>query len=701
MVDKFKRTRDSSERSLAKKLARALAATKRKILGLVEGAVANPIDELFWEAEATVLGIILNDELIVAGYDAIDAELADIAFVGIDIATASAEVNEFISSYTFDLVKGINATTRKNIQGALDAYFTGEGTTIGELANALTGQFGASRAEGIAVTEVTRAYSAGQSAVLKGLEEVGFEMAEVWNTNHDEVTCKICKPLNDKVRDDGWTEPPPAHPRCRCWTTLEIRDRKKALEIIKESLKGSPGKVGKAGKAGETKIVLQEADTIESIELEHQFLGDEHIFPTNLKPSEVLIVDKNQIGFRKLNLKDLPEIESQITQVFQQGGAPNDFWELKDTPDDYVAASGMFVLVNPTEDGLEFSHKVDFIDFNTSYTNEHQEGRLHWDEGDKTLELGMPGGVVKLQIGQEVHIRAKNTSGGNITNGQAVYVSGGEGANPTVALADARERGKAAIALATEDVDDGHFGYFTFIGLVRDIDTSGFSTAGDLVWVGDTPGDVQAYPAGGTSRNNVIGMVIRKHAEEGIIWVTSFIFNYIDELSGVTVANLQNDDNLVYDADNGLWKNERTAYAEIFCHDNETPTTVPTGDTYTLIDQWNGTGEHQDCLPDVANSQIVFHRTGVYNFILTVSFKSDKANLNVLGAGFLNDVEQHQVHFRRKIATANDEGSASGHGLVRVTASGHAVDFRVRHDDPGDVDVTFTYANLTVTRLGD
>ena len=238
-------------------------------------------------------------------------------------------------------------------------------------------------------------------------------------------------------------------------------------------------------------------------------------------------------------------------------GGITTFLELTDVPASFATYSGAFVLVNSTEDALEFSHMVDYIDFNTDWQDGVTEGRLAWDAGDKTLELGMPGGNVKLQIGQEMHIRVKNTSGGNITNGQAVYVSGGDGANPTIALADADIDGAAAIALATENIDDGQFGYVTTNGLVRDVDTDHLVSAGTLVWLSNTPGELQAFPPGGVSRNNVIGMVIRKHASEGILYVASFIFNYIEELSGVTILNPIEDDVLSWNAASGLWINKQ------------------------------------------------------------------------------------------------------------------------------------------------
>ena len=46
-----------------------------------------------------------------------------------------------------------------------------------------------------------------------------------------------------------------------------------------------------------------------------------------------------------------------------------------------------------------------------------EEGHLHWDGDEGTLSVGMPGGNVTLQIGQEFLVRVRNNSGADIPNG--------------------------------------------------------------------------------------------------------------------------------------------------------------------------------------------------------------------------------------------------------------------------------------------
>lgn len=88
--------------------------------------------------------------------------------------------------------------------------------------------FGSARAESIAITEVTRAISAGEQwaaeyAMLAGAVVIGHALQApepFWVTAEDDLVCEVCFPLNGQPREsyagvspDG----PPAHPRCRCF----------------------------------------------------------------------------------------------------------------------------------------------------------------------------------------------------------------------------------------------------------------------------------------------------------------------------------------------------------------------------------------------------------------------------------------------------------------------------------------------------
>lgn len=95
-------------------------------------------------------------------------------------------------------------------------------------------QFGKSRAETIAATEVTRAIGNGERiAAHEVATKFGWRLARIWQTERDEKVCPICGPLQGKpgpfiVLSTGFTDEipgPPAHPNCRCWLVWKVLGR--------------------------------------------------------------------------------------------------------------------------------------------------------------------------------------------------------------------------------------------------------------------------------------------------------------------------------------------------------------------------------------------------------------------------------------------------------------------------------------------
>jgi hypothetical protein len=161
------------------------------------------------------------------------------------------------------------------------------------------------------------------------------------------------------------------------------------------------------------------------------------------------------------------------------------------------------------------------IKFDTDPTiTTHQVGQMHWDAGNNTLSIGMVGGEVELQVGQENLIRVYNATGADIPNGAAVYISDAADQKPRIALArsDTDPTGYV-IGLATEVIEDETQGFITTSGLVRELDTDGYTeglpvylSAVDAgVWV-ETEPEVPNF-------STLIGYTIRAHQNLGEILV--------------------------------------------------------------------------------------------------------------------------------------------------------------------------------------
>lgn len=111
------------------------------------------------------------------------------------------------------------------------------------------------------------------------------------------------------------------------------------------------------------------------------------------------------------------------------------------------------------------------------------DGEMAWNATDKTVDIGLPGGVT-LQVGQELHMLVK--AGANITNGQCIMATGSDGNSGRITAAPATSAvdGMFVIGIATQSIASGQTGYITTFGVVRGIDTDG-STVGETWAAGD------------------------------------------------------------------------------------------------------------------------------------------------------------------------------------------------------------------------
>lgn len=141
-------------------------------------------------------------------------------------------------------------------------------------------------------------------------------------------------------------------------------------------------------------------------------------------------------------------------------------------------------------------------------------------------------------------------------------------------------------------------------------------------------------------------------------------------------------------------------YGSIYVEAGATAQAIPTGATYTKSTAFTTNGATSPAsIADATNDKLVLRR-GTWAINGTFSFSTDTNAVNVIGAAFLDGVEVDSIHFQRKIGTGSDVGSASFTGFVMVDQETEDLDFRLRHDDAGSVDVTIVYGNLNAHRIG-
>lgn len=129
----------------------------------------------------------------------------------------------------------------------------------------------------------------------------------------------------------------------------------------------------------------------------------------------------------------------------------------------------------------------DYLNFDTTLANPaYLEGRLFYDNTEKSLAYYSDNTELTLNIGQETVFRATNKSGVTLYSGNVVYISGAIGDRPTVARAQANSFVKSqAIGVVTTTIANNGTGYVTLNGVIHDVNTAGM-TDGDVLYLSPT-----------------------------------------------------------------------------------------------------------------------------------------------------------------------------------------------------------------------
>lgn len=226
----------------------------------------------------------------------------------------------------------------------------------------------------------------------------------------------------------------------------------------------------------------------------------------------------------------------------------------------------------------------DFIQFKTNATpRTNEEGLLQWNTDDGTLDLGMEGGDITLQIGQESFMRVKNQTGTTLSNGKAIMFAGAVGASGRLlgqyAIADGSLPALYIMGVATHDILNGTDGYVTNFGKVRGINTTGTPygetwVQGDILYVSPTvAGALTNIKPNAPDLQIEIAAVTVVHATVGSIFVRPSWRERLVDLDDVNGTPLTTDGQML------VWKNT----LEVFDFDKNINDYVPyTGASATV-----------------------------------------------------------------------------------------------------------------------
>jgi hypothetical protein len=194
-------------------------------------------------------------------------------------------------------------------------------------------------------------------------------------------------------------------------------------------------------------------------------------------------------------------------------------------------------------------YNVGSIDFDTTPTNAGAVARLQWNDTDGTLDLGLKGGNVTLQVGEEIVARVVNKTGTNLTEaGYAVVrVDDAQGQRLAVdfAQADTALHARGTLGVVTENIAVNQEGFITLLGQVREIDTTGALQGetwadGDELWLSvTTPGGLTNVRPSAPNFKVSVGYVEYSHANHGKIFVRVGEAIGFDDLHNMNQTNTE------------------------------------------------------------------------------------------------------------------------------------------------------------------
>ena len=292
--------------------------------------------------------------------------------------------------------------------------------------------------------------------------------------------------------------------------------------------------------------------------------------------------------------------------------------------------TGSLVVTGPIlMSGSSFISGVDYIDFDTTASNAGAVARLKWNDTDGTLDLGLKGGNVTLQIGQEQVVRVVNKTGTNLLESQykairirRVDEGGAQGQRLAIVLAQANNDANSVdtLGLVTEDINVNQEGFITNSGLVRGINTTGALqgetwTDGDVLYLSPTTaGSITKVKPQAPQHSVIIGYVVYAHVNNGTIFVKVDNGYEIDELHNVRIntGSLTSGNLLVYSG--SVWTNSKNltgSYALTGSLTFAGGSKITNEYDYPSIDIQAGTGGYVELLSNNQSSSFILTNQNV------------------------------------------------------------------------------------------
>ncbi len=143
-------------------------------------------------------------------------------------------------------------------------------------------------------------------------------------------------------------------------------------------------------------------------------------------------------------------------------------------------------------------------------------GTLWYDSVDNTMRYFNDSTSDSVNIGQEMNVKVRNTSGSTLNPGQVVRITGGVSSLPTVSLAQANSFANAKVfAVITETIANNANGYATISGLIKNLNLSAFSVGDILYLSASVAGALTATRPAAPNYSQPVGSVVDNSGSTG------------------------------------------------------------------------------------------------------------------------------------------------------------------------------------------
>lgn len=238
-----------------------------------------------------------------------------------------------------------------------------------------------------------------------------------------------------------------------------------------------------------------------------------------------------------------------------------------------TTGSGNVVLANgPTLSALLIDNANPYIDFGNGSAVTLAAGRMWYNGSNGSWNLGMGGGNITQQVGEELFRYGKASAAITDSPLQLVYKTGVVGASGVITFAPAVAGITDAnniLGCATENIALNGFGRITTYGIIHGITTNGaaygetWADNDDIYYNPVTGGLTKTVPSA-PGLKMFIGTVINAASGgSGSFIVKLGVATYLSTLSDVQFSTLANTNLLQYDSALQYWKNVSTSAVSV------------------------------------------------------------------------------------------------------------------------------------------